>query len=145
FLLQIRGNKTFFVLPGGDRTILSEESLENFYSGRRRALEFDDDWRAGATPFDMEPGMGVHIPVTHPHWVMTSNEVSISVALAVQTHETQRRGMIYGCNDRLRRWGLRPTPVGQAPLRDFLKYHAFRLIDGISGWLPGIKQAHDCR
>ena len=112
FLLQIRGNKTFLVLPGDDRSILSEEALELFYSGRHHSLAFDESWRDKAVPFDMAPGSGVHIPVTHPHWVKTPNEISISFALTLQTHESQRRGTIYACNDRLRQWGITPTPFG---------------------------------
>jgi hypothetical protein len=141
FLLQVRGNKTFFVLPGDDRSILSEEALELFYSGRHHSLAFDEAWRSKAVPFDMAPGAGVHIPVTHPHWVTTPNEISISFALTLQTHETQRRGMIYGCNDRMRKWGITPTPFGASTVRDFLKYHAFRTVSGIKAWLPGSKHS----
>lgn len=140
FLLQIRGNKTFFVLDGNDRSILSEEALELFYSGRHHSLAFDEAWRAKAVPFEMAPGAGVHIPVTHPHWVTTTNEISISFALTVQTHETQRRGMIYGANDRLRQWGLTPTPFGGDDVQDFVKYHAFRMVSTAKGWLPGKRQ-----
>jgi hypothetical protein len=131
FLLQIRGHKTFFVLPGDDRSILPEKSLEVFYSGRHHALAFDEAWRAQAMPFDMAPGSGVHIPVTHPHWVTTPNEISISFALTLQTHETQRRGIIYACNDRLRQWGITPMPFGASSTRDLLKYRAFRALSGI--------------
>jgi hypothetical protein len=137
FLLQIRGNKTFFVLPGDDRSILSEEALELFYSGRHHSLAFDEAWQSKAVPFDMAPGSGVHIPVTHPHWVTTPNEISISFALTLQTHETQRRGMIYGANDRLRHWGITPTPFGASSTRDLVKFHAFRALSEIKSWLPG--------
>ncbi len=141
FLLQVRGNKTFFVLNGDDRSILSEEALELFYSGEHHSLAFDEAWRGKAVPFDMAPGAGVHIPVTHPHWVTTPNEVSISFALTVMTHETQRRGMVYGFNNRLRNWGVTPTPFGHSPARDFLKYHSFRVISGIKSWLPGSRHS----
>jgi hypothetical protein len=137
FLLQIRGNKTFFVLPGDDRSILSEEALELFYSGRHHSLAFNEDWRGKAVPFEMAPGAGVHIPVTHPHWVTTPNEVSISFALTVQTHETQRRGMIYAFNNRLRHWGVTPTPFGYSAVRDYLKYQTHRCISSVKSWLPG--------
>jgi hypothetical protein len=85
----------------------------------------------------MAPGSGVHIPVTHPHWVTTPNEISISFALTLQTHETQRRGTIYSCNDRLRQWGITPTPFGASPTRDLVKQHAFRVVSGIKEWLHG--------
>ena len=137
FLLQIRGNKTFFVLPGDDRSILSEKALELFYSGRHHSLAFNEAWREKAVAFDMAPGAGVHIPVTHPHWVTTTNEVSISFALTVQTNETQRRGMIYAFNNRLRHWGVTPTPFGYSAVRDYLKYQTHRCISSVKSWLPG--------
>jgi hypothetical protein len=137
FLLQIRGNKTFFVLSGDDRSILSEEALELFYSGRHHSLAFNEAWRAKAVPFDMAPGAGVHIPVTHPHWVTTPNEVSISFALTVQTRQTQRRGMIYAFNHHLRRWGVTPSPTGRSGVRDYLKYQTYRCLSSIKSWLPG--------
>ncbi|HZZ80407.1 MAG TPA: hypothetical protein VFE62_18030 [Gemmataceae bacterium] len=140
FLLQVRGNKTFFVLNGEDRSILSEEALELFFSGRHHSLAFDESWRGKAVAFEMAPGTGVHIPVTHPHWVTTPNEISISLALTVQTHETQRRGMIYGFNDRLRHWGITPTPFGQSATGDWLKYHAFRAMSAAKSILQGKKQ-----
>jgi hypothetical protein len=68
FLLQVQGRKTFFVLPGDDRSILSEQDIERFYAGRHQALEFKEEARGRAVPFEMGPGDGVHIPVNHPHW-----------------------------------------------------------------------------
>jgi hypothetical protein len=127
FLLQIRGNKTFFVLPGEDREILSEEDIELYYSGLHDHLTFPESLSARAVPFDMAPGAGVHIPVNHPHWVKTSNEVTISFALTLQTAETSRRGAIYAINHALRKRGLKPTPFGQSALRDFVKFQGYRL------------------
>jgi hypothetical protein len=48
--------------------------------------------------------------------------------------------MIYGCNDHLRRRGVTPTPFGQAPLRDALKYHAFRTVSTVKSLLTGSKR-----
>ena len=141
FLLQIRGQKTFNVLPGDDRSILSEEDIELFYSGRHHSLRFDESWHNRATPYVMEPGAGVHIPVNHPHWVTTANEVTISFALTLETAETQRRGMICAFNDRLRRWGITPTPFGRSPTRDFLKHQTFRVLSGLKSLFRGGRQA----
>ena len=137
FLLEIRGQKTFFVLPGDDRSILSDEDIEQFYSGHHDSLPFKEDWQGKAVPFQMEPGSGVHIPVNHPHWVSTSNEVTISFALTLQTAETQRRGVVYACNHHLRSRGFKPTPFGQSALRDFIKAQGFGLYQKAKSLLPG--------
>ena len=132
FLLQVRGRKTFHVLPGDDRSILSEEDIERFYSGKHESLPFKEDWKGKAVPFEMAPGDGVHIPVNHPHWVTTDNEVTISFALTLETAGTRRRGGIYAVNHHLRRRGLKPTPFGRSRLRDFIKHQGYRLWNSLN-------------
>ena len=143
FLLQVRGRKTFHVLSGDDRSILSEEDMERFYSGKHESLPFKDEWKGKAVPFEMAPGDGVHIPVNHPHWVTTDNEVTISFTLTLETAGTQRRGAIYAVNHDLRRRGLRPSPFGRAPLRDALKYQSYRLWNSLSRLRSGKQGAKD--
>jgi hypothetical protein len=132
FLLQVRGRKTFFVLPEPDRSVLSEEDIERFYAGEHESLPFKPEAAGRAAVFAMAPGDGVHIPVNHPHWVQTSDEVTISFALTLQTAATRRRGAVYAVNHRLRRAGLTPTPFGRSPLRDALKYRGYRLWNALS-------------
>ena len=132
FLLQVRGRKTFFVLPGDDRSILSEQDVERFYSGKHESLPFQEAWKGRAVPFAMNPGDGVHIPVNHPHWVTTDNEVTISFALTLETAETKRRGAIYAVNHHLRRRGFKPAPYGRSSVRDFLKHQSFRLWNSLN-------------
>jgi hypothetical protein len=139
FLLQIRGKKTFFILPGDDRSILSEEDIELFYSGLHDSLTFHDEAKGRAVPFEMAPGDGVHVPVNHPHWVTTANEVTISFALTIETEATHRRGAIYAVNHMLRRRGLKPVPYGQSPARDFLKHRGYRLWRSLRRLFPGSK------
>ena len=79
----------------------------------------------------MQSGDGVHIPVNHPHWVTTDNEVTISFALTLQTVATRQRGVIYAVNHQLRQRGLNPTPYGQSAVRDFVKQQGFRLWSGL--------------
>lgn len=136
FLLQIRGRKSFHVLPGSDRSILSEEDIERFYSGLHKSLPFREEMKCRAVEFDMAPGAGVHIPVNHPHWVTTTNDITISFALTLQTAETKRRGAIYAVNHLLRRRGLSPTPYGRSRFRDLLKYQSYRLWQGLRKCLP---------
>jgi hypothetical protein len=137
FLLQIRGRKTFHVLPGDDRSILSDEDIEAFYAGKFHSLPFKEEARPKAVAFLMNPGDGVHIPVNHPHWVTTDNEITISFALTLQTSETKRRGAIYAVNQFLRRRGFKPKPYGKAPVRDFLKHQSYRVLAALRSCLPG--------
>lgn len=136
FLLQIRGRKTFCVLPGDDRSILSEKDMELFYTGLHESLPFQEEWKTRAVPFAMAPGDGVHIPVNHPHWVTTDDEVTISFALTVETAGTRKRGVIYAVNHHLRRLGLKPRAFGQSPLRDFFKYQGYRVCSSLRRLLP---------
>ena len=136
FLLQIRGRKCFYVLPGDDRSILSEKEIELFYSPLHPTLTFPPETDRRAVPFDMRPGDGVHIPVNHPHWVKTFDDVTISFALTLQTTAARRRGVIYAVNHRLRRWGLNPAPFGTSAVRDFLKYQSHRLWGALKWCLP---------
>ena len=142
FLLQIKGTKTFHVLPGDDRSILSEEDIERFYSGRHDHLPFKAEWKGRATPFEMHPGDGVHIPVNHPHWVTTENGVTISFALTTETAGTRRRGAIYAVNSQLRKRGLKPVAFGRCAVRDFLKYNGYRIWNGL-GSLVRRSKPHD--
>ena len=141
FLLQIRGRKTFFVVPQADRDVLSEEDIEAFYTGHHYKLPFRPVAKDRAIPFAMGPGEGVHIPVNSPHWVSTENEVAVSFALTVESAATKKRGTIYGVNHYLRRLGVKPAPLGRSPARDLLKYGSYVLWTGLKRCLPGKKSA----
>jgi hypothetical protein len=126
FLLQIRGSKAMRVFDPSDPSVLSEGEVERFYSGAHRNLVFRDEIRAKARVFELSPGLGVHVPPTAPHWVLNGAEVSVSYSITFQTKASLRRAQAHRINAELRRWGLRPSPVGQSPLRDGLKQIAFR-------------------
>lgn len=126
FLLQIRGSKTVYQFDGTDRSIVTEEDLERFYCGAHRNMKFNEAWREKAWVFDLQPGAGLHFPVAFPHWVQNGPAVSISFSITFRTPVVERTSIIHRVNARLRRWGLRPTPVGQRPWADGLKFQAYR-------------------
>ena len=128
FLLQVRGQKTIHVFPSNDRSLVSEEDLERFYCGAHRNLVFRDEFQQKATTFVLQPGDGVHVPVTAPHWVENGPDVSISFSITFQTRESERRGIIYRVNRWIRQRGLSPTPAGVSGWRDKGKYLVFRVI-----------------
>src|SRR5207245_10351601 len=71
------------------------------------------------------PGEGLHFPVTVPHWVKNGPEVSVSFSITFRTAHSARRELLYKANARLRKLGLKPTPVGQSILLDRTKQLAF--------------------
>lgn len=126
FLLQIRGTKQVSLFDPRDRSILTEQELERFYDGAHRNMVFKEEYQAKAWNFEMQPGDGLHFPVTAPHYVRNGPEVSISFSITFRTPDLDRRAMVYNVNSFLRRRGLRPTPVGRHPWRDALKCLLYR-------------------
>jgi hypothetical protein len=126
FLLQIRGGKTVRLFDGHDPTILSVEELETFYSQQVRNMTLRDENKDRCWPFDLQPGQGLHFPVTFPHWVQNGPEVSISFSITFRTPDLECRRMVHQFNHGLRRWGLTPTAYGQSPQTDAVKYQFVR-------------------
>lgn len=127
FLLQIRGTKQIRMLDGTDRSIVSEEDLENFYADKGRNLSLRLEQMNSGWSYDLQPGQGLHFPVTFPHWVKNGDDVSISFSVTFRTPDLDRRRALYQINEHLRRHGHAPTPVGRNRLRDNLMYASFRL------------------
>jgi hypothetical protein len=128
FLLQVRGQKFITVFDGEDRSLLSDPELEHFYNGGHRNLTYRDEFTAKGTTFELNPGDGVHVPVTAPHWVRNGPAVSVSFSITFQNHASERRAIVYRVNALLRCRGLNPTPVGTSPWRDGLKSLSYRVV-----------------
>ena len=121
FLLQIRGGKTMSVFDPSDRSILSELEIERFFGGAHRNLVFRSWYQKKAKLVELTPGVGVHVPVTAPHWVQNGPAVSISFSITFRTRASMRFAQAHRFNADLRRLGLSPSPVGESVLRDSLK------------------------
>ncbi|MCA9025524.1 MAG: cupin-like domain-containing protein [Planctomycetaceae bacterium] len=135
FLLQIRGAKKIRMFDGRDRSILSEQDLEQLYSDsddQERNLQLEDANREKGWTFDLQSGYGLHFPVTYPHWVENGDEVSISYSITFRTPDLYRRQVLYALNDRRRRNGESPRPVGEAPLREFYDFQSYRIRNRLS-------------
>ncbi|HET9413352.1 MAG TPA: cupin-like domain-containing protein, partial [Pseudolabrys sp.] len=126
FLLQIVGTKTVRMLPPNDPTVIQEADLERFYAGgSRNLLRLDSQTEAKASTFELTPGLGLHFPVTAPHWVKNGPAVSISFSITFRTSHSDRREILYRINHKLRTLGLDPTPVGRSQSSDNIKYGLF--------------------
>lgn len=126
FLLQIRGTKQMTVF---DPSVLSQEALERFYRGEHRNLVFDQSHTEKAQTFNLTPGDGVHVPVVAPHYVLNGPAASVSFSITFRTPQGDRKSAVYVVNDRLRRLGLTPRPVGALPLVDRAKYLGYALYE----------------
>jgi hypothetical protein len=120
FLLQIKGDKTVYVFDKNDRTVITEEELERYWTVDNNAATYKEQHQNRAQAYELVPGNGVHIPVGAPHWVKNHNNVSISLNFNIHFHDS-RKGNIYRANHFLRKAGLKPTPPGRSKLRDSLK------------------------
>lgn len=127
FLLQIRGAKTVHLFDGRDRNLLREDELEYFYAVKPRNLIFREENRDKAWVFDLQPGYGLHFPVTYPHWVQNQDNVSISFSITFRTPDLEKRRSVYAMNYRLRQRGGKPSPFGKSPWVDTAKYQFQRV------------------
>ncbi len=87
FLLQVRGVKTLHVFDAADRSILSEEELEERSAAKvvHRNLVFKDEYQQKAMVFELKPGSALHVPSMDPHWVQNGPNVSISFSAGFLT------------------------------------------------------------
>lgn len=128
FLLQVRGEKYMTVFDPFDRSLLSEEQRERFVTGAPRNLVFRDEFADKGRTFHLRPGLGVHVPLSSPHWVKVGRAVSISFSITFQSRVSDRRIGAHRTNALLRRLGMSPVDVGQSDLRDAVKYNAYRVL-----------------
>jgi hypothetical protein len=137
FLLQIRGWKQVSMFDASDRSLVTEEQLERFYSGVHRNMVFKDEYQEKAVVFQLRTGEALHFPVTAPHWVKNGDAVSISFSITFQTRVTERRATIYAINHALRQRGYHPRPFGRSRFRDALKYNGYRVLRRIKRLFGG--------
>lgn len=126
FLLQIRGNKRVQLFDAEDRSVMTEEQLEKFFTGAHRNMPYKPEFENRGAWYELNPGDGLHFPVAAPHWVKNGSEVSISFSITFQTDSSQRRQSLHRWNNGLRRMGLSPRNVGQLHWVDELKFSAIR-------------------
>jgi hypothetical protein len=129
FLLQIRGRKVVNLFDVADRSIMSDEELESYFTDTSGYnLSFKEEYQSKAKVYELGRGLGLHFPVTAPHWVKNGDEVSISFSITFRTARSQHRERIYDFNGRLRRMGLKPKPYGHSVRRDAAKLYAARAL-----------------
>ena len=136
FLIQVRGDKWFYVFDQEDRTLVTEEERERYFSGDISAVAYRQERQNDAVAYDLKAGYGVHVPLCAPHWVQNRDNVSVAISITYELRSVERLTRIHRINQRVRRLGITPTPPGVSPLRDEMKLAASRVISGMRGLRP---------
>jgi hypothetical protein len=131
FLVQVRGDKWFYVFDHEDRTLVTHEDRERYFCGDISSATYRKEKQETAVTYDLKAGYGIHVPVAAPHWVQNRDEVSVAISVNYELHSVERTAKIHRINRRLRRLGLNPTVPGQSALRDRLKLAAAGALAGI--------------
>lgn len=131
FLVQVRGDKWFYVFNQDDRTLVTHEERERYFAGDISSAIYRKDRQDDAVAFDLRAGYGVHVPVAAPHWVQNRDNVSVAISVNYELRSVERAATIHRINSRLRRAGLNPTPPGVSPLRDSAKLAAASAISAV--------------
>jgi hypothetical protein len=129
FFFQIHGDKYFHVYDNRDRSIASEEALEECVV-KHRNIPYEAKFDAKSTTFNLKPGDGVFVPYQWPHWVRTAGSYSISLSLTWKSDEVRRRNDIFTMNSMLRSVGMPQNPPGINPALDTAKLAVFRAAAG---------------
>ena len=128
FLVQVVGDKMFYVFPHDDLTLVTNDDLERYYLKDANSAIYKADRQKDAVAYDLRAGMGVHVPVTAPHWVQNMNNISVAISFTYELRSVDRLAKIYRLNHQLRRLGFEPTPPGVSPWRDRLKAATARTL-----------------
>ncbi len=127
-LLQIMGEKVMTVFPAGDDELVPATKSESFHDGGHRNLDWRDDFRELGTPFHLQPGDAIHVPVKAPHFVENGPAVSISLSVTWRSERSVAEGELHGLNALLRRRGLPTTRIGARPERQRASRIAYRIM-----------------
>lgn len=114
FLLQLNGKKKVHIWTPWDHDKLPQEDIEAFVSSSIPRTPPTDDL-SGSTEHTIQPGDGVHIPCTSPHWVQNGDGVSISMSVHFTTKRANQKLNALRMNDLTRRWfKANPSQVTQS-------------------------------
>lgn len=128
FLFQIQGEKEVYLFDPDDRSVLTEQEIEEYYTGNFQSAIYKEENQNKANIYNLIPGKGVHQPPRSPHWVKNGNNVSISLSINFCMQSIDWQAKVYQINHYLRKLGLEPTPPGRSSLQDSLKVFALGMF-----------------
>ena len=125
-LLQLRGSKVMTQFPAGDPRYAPDEVHESYHLGGPRELPWDDALLAGGTPFAIEPGEAVYVPVMAPHFVRNGPAPSLSLSITWRSEWSYAEAGSRCFNGLVRKLGVAPRAPGRWPANNQVKSLAFR-------------------
>jgi hypothetical protein len=129
FLLQVHGNRVAHLWDQKDRSILTNDEIEEYYMGDIGSANYSEKKMGKAYRYEMEAGKGVHHPSLAPHTYQNGGDYSVAIGIHLCLKNTDDLARAYQFNACLRRVGLHSTPPGRSPARDRMKIKAVRLFD----------------
>jgi hypothetical protein len=127
-LLQVRGSKVMTVFPAGDPACAADEIHETFHAGGRPELPWREEMAQHGTPFAIEPGKAVYVPVMAPHYVTNGDEVSVSISITWRSEWSYAESDARCFNKIVRRIGIKPRAPSRWPHRNLVKAYSWRGI-----------------
>lgn len=128
FLFQIEGDRTSNLFDARDRSILKETEIEEYYLGEFKAAQYQAEYQAKSSVYQLTPGTGVHHPSLAPHWYQNGEQHSVALGIHFCLKDRDRKSKVYQFNYFLRRLGFSPTPPGKSRIKDRLKSLALEII-----------------
>jgi hypothetical protein len=157
FLVQVRGDKWFYVFDHDDRTLVTDRETERYYCGDINAVAYRAERQRDAVAYDLHAGYGVHVPVASPHWVQNKDNVSVAISVTYELRSVENLIRVHKINRRLRQLGLKPAAPGTSPWRDRLKMAVAAGLGGVrsitarkapsrpyAAWVPGSRERGNC-
>lgn len=121
FLFQISGEKDVHLFDPSDRSILTEQEIEEYFAFNLEAATYKEETQDNVFAYHLTPGKAVHHPSLAPHWVKNGSQVSVSLSINFCMRLIDLNARVYQVNHFLRKLGLEPTPPGQSLVKDKLK------------------------
>lgn len=122
-LMQVRGHRTLFF--GRFRTPEERENeIHRYWTGTSFGrLEVMPE---PVAQHELGPGTGAYIPPYTPHWLSNGDTPSSSLTVTFYERSNEDEARVQVLNERLRSWGLDPTPYGANRRADRLKARLMR-------------------
>lgn len=127
FLFQIHGERDANLFNGDDRSILTEQEIEQYYMGNLEAATYHEHNQEKASVYKLIPGSGVHHPIRAPHWFKNGSSYSVAMGIHFCSKTYDKQAKIYQANHYLRKFGLKSTPPGKSNTKDWIKFFIMNL------------------
>ncbi|AZZ36013.1 hypothetical protein CIK05_04140 [Bdellovibrio sp. qaytius] len=139
-IMQIRGSKELAVFPPRVDEIISQRDTEGYVDWSTELPPWREELDLFAHKFNFKKGEAIHIPFVSGHYVKNgTDDISISLSFFFHSDETLRWSNAMKFNNRIRRFGVSPNPVGIKQGLDKIKAKAFPLVHRMMSLMRGLK------